>query len=576
MSAKLCYIRPIINNMRYSWFWSVCIVALVFVCACSKPSVTTPVPSDADISQALLSLPAEKGLLLNDLPQERISRQGCHRDAYVVNAGITRVDFPSQAHSGILTFFVLPATGCTVSISVYEDEHGQPLTPATDDVIWAMRRVALDKDKKASVVFSSEQPFHLAIHKPVDTAHEHPDVIVYLIDTLRQDHLGCYYYPLDTSPHIDQFAEDATRFFSLIPMASWTRPSIATLLTGVMDYTHHALSHEDHLRTGLPSLAKNLELRGWTTHGITSSCVVTTDFGFGLDFQWYEEVLEPGKMPMPQTDVEVVDRVVADIASAEKTTPLFMFVHVMAPHREYEPPEEYRDMFMPEKFVGVKAQTRVMQDMALYDGEIRFSDDQFARVIQALKDTDRYENALIVLIADHGEQFMEHGEMAHANSLHYHELKVPFIIKLPGNMGAGSEVRHIVQMADVAPTILDALGLDVPAQMEGRSLMPLITLKGAFPPRPAFARLRIDDRLMYMAQNRDLKYIYNVVRQQGQWYDLQKDCFELDPLFIPPEGGEELRAFAEEQAARPIPEKGATSPPLTELQTEQLEALGYL
>jgi len=397
-----------------------------------------------------------------------------------------------------------------------------------------------------------------------------------LIDTLRQDHLGCYYYPLDTSPHIDKFSEDAVRFFSLIPMSSWTRPSIATLLTGVMDYTHHALSHEDHLREGLPSLAKALEQGGWTTHGITDSCVVTQAFGFGKDFQWYEEVPLPNNLPLPEADVDVVGRAVAAIANAQRTSPLFLYVHVMAPHRDYVPPPEYRDMFMPEKFVGTKSQTRVMRDMALYDAEIRFSDDQFARVIQALKDAGRYDNALIIVVADHGEQFMEHGELAHANSLHYHELKVPFIVKLPGNAHAGSEVRQIVQMADVAPTILDALGLEIPVQMDGRSLMPLMTLEGTFPPLPAFARLRIDDRHLYMAQTLDMKYIYDVARQQGFWYDLQEDELELRPMSHPPEGGEALRTFAEEQAAKPVPEKGTASPPLTELQTEQLEALGYL
>jgi len=576
--SKYHKVNPNLLNkfMQQSRFFTLCIGASFLLCACSPPSSSAPETSENIAPQILLSLPGGKATVLEDLPLERVSRSGIHRDAQLVTAGVTKMDFRVEDKHHTLVFSVLPAEGSSVQMSVYEDGQGQSLPAATSDASWSLRRVVLNGSKSLSLVLESKQPFHLAACRLVGATSKRPDVLIYLIDTLRQDHLSCYNYPLNTSPNIDRFAEDAIRFFSLIPMSSWTRPSVATLLTGVMDYTHHALSQEDHLREGLPSLAKTLEMGGWTTHGITSSCVITSAFGFGGDFQWYEEILLPNNLPLPEADVKAVDRAVAAITEADKENPFFMYLHVVAPHRDYEPPAEYKNMFMPERFVGTKDQTRVMQDMAYYDAEIRFSDDQFARVIQALRDTGRYENTLIILLSDHGEQFMEHGELAHAKTLHYHELEVPFLVKLPGNAHAGQEVRHIVQMADVAPTVLNAVGLNIPTQMEGRSLMPLITLEGTFPPKPAFARLRIDDRHLYMSQTLDLKYVYDVVRQQGQWYDLQEDYLEMRPLFTPPEGGEALRAFAEEQAAKPVPDKGVVSPPLTKVQTEQLEALGYL
>lgn len=549
------------------------IALTLLLCACND--VSTPYSSGSVATAVLLPLSPGNRASLCDFPLERVSYSGSHRDAYRIPAGKTQLTFEVVQTDHSLIFDLLSSENSEVRQSIYQDKQGKPLPTVKDHSSWSSQRIALTGQNDVTLLFDSEAPFYLAECTLLGKPSGKPDVLIYLIDTLRQDHLGCYYYPVDTSPNIDRFAEDAVRFSSLIPMSSWTRPSVATLLTGVMDYSHHALSHEDHLRQGLPSLAKTLEINEWTTHGITTNCVVTDEFGFGKDFQWYEELLPQNKSAATVLDEKAVDHAIAAIAQPGDM-PLGMYLHLIAPHRDYEPPVEYRELFMPKSFVGVRAQTRVMQDMALYDAEIRFSDDQFGRTIQALKDAGRYENALIVLLSDHGEQFMEHGELAHANTLHYHELKVPLLIKLPGNSHAGREIRHIVQMADIAPTILAALGLTIPGAMEGRSLIPLITLKGTFPPKPAFARLRIGERHLYMAQTQYLKYIYDVVREQGQWYDLQEDPLEYRPLFLPPEGGNALRIFAEEQASRPIPEKGGASPPLTDTQTEQLEALGYL
>jgi arylsulfatase A-like enzyme len=401
-----------------------------------------------------------------------------------------------------------------------------------------------------------------------------PDVIICLIDTLRKDHLGCYYYPLDTSPNIDALAKEGVIFRDLVPMSSWTRPSIATMLTGTMDYTHHALSMEDHLREGLPSLARTLRDAGWFTRSIVTNPAVGGTFGFGRDFESHTDVGAGRPVVTAREDLEAVELALEAIAQAGEK-PLFMYLHLMAPHREYQPPAEFRDLFMPETFVGTRPQVRVQKELALYDAEIRFADHSFGRVVRALKDAGRYDNAIIVVLSDHGEQFMEHGELAHANSMYGEELNVPFVLKLPGNAHAGFEVGTLVQMADVAPTLLDVLGLRAEG-MDGRSLMPLVALEGSFEPRPAFARLRFSQRHLFMARAGSLKLIRNVARGEEFWFDLNTDPQELMPMLSMPEGAEGIRAAAEEFAARPVPAMGAASPPLTEEQRKDLEAMGYL
>lgn len=554
-----------------------CMVAAAVMAACSGPD--TPLPSEAPVPDGpapqIVPLPEQAGITLEQLPRERVTLSESERDGYAVPAGVTRIDFEVDTSHSALRFAVSASEGRDVFLSVYQEGRGAALPPVRGGPSWCWRRTAIAGDAPVSLVLQSDAPFHLAAGGPVGDKASQPDVLIVLIDTLRQDHLGCYHYPLDTSPNIDRFAEDAVRFYAMVAMSSWTRPSVATLLTGLMDYTHHALSVEDHLRPGLPSLARTLEQDGWETHGITVNPVIGLEYGFGADFQWYEEVFSEKGETFADADADAVNRAVAAIEHA-RGRPLFLYLHLMSPHREYTPPPEYADLFMPDAFVGTRTQTRVMEDMALYNAEIRYSDDQFARVIQALKDAGRYEDALVVVLSDHGEQFMEHGDLAHGRSLHYHEILTPLIIKLPGNARAGGVVRPIVQMADVAPTLLEALAIAVPTVMEGRSLMPLITLEGLFSPKPAFARLRGSDRHLYMAQTLDVKYIYDVLLDQGFWYDLYQDPLELNPLLAAPDDDDALREFAEEQAAIPVPDPGAEAPALTDGQREQLEALGYL
>jgi arylsulfatase A-like enzyme len=556
--------------MRYVYpFLIAAFAALPLACA----DHAAPVVDKPD-APAVLPLP-DTGQPLTQYPAERVSLPDGQWDARSIPAGTTRIDLEASEIAGQLRFALLPAMNAQISATLYQGDSGIPLAPARDALAWTWRTQALNGQVPVRLVLESAAPFHLAACKVVPDVPDKPDVLVYLIDTLRMDQLGCYHYPLDTSPQIDVFARDATTFRNLVPMSSWTRPSVASLLTGTMDYTHHAISSDDHLRKGLPSLAASLADAGWETHAFVCNPAVSASYGFFADMHTHLDLGGAPNSKAAEDDALAVDRALATIAAAQGQ-PLFLYVHTMAPHRNYEPGPAYADLFMPDRFVGSREQVRLAKELALYNAEIRFSDDQFARIIQALKAAGRYDNALIVLVSDHGEQFMEHGERAHAKSLHFSELGVPLLVKLPGNTGAGNTVRHVVQMADVAPSILSALGLPVPPAMEGRSFLPLISLQGSYPPLPGFARLRTHGRHFYAARTPTLKFIHDVTLDESTWFDLEADPLEVRPLRKPPPEGEALKAFADAIAAKPIPEAGSTSPPLSPQQREQLDALGYL
>lgn len=524
---------------------------------------------------ATLPLPIEGHSKLSALPIEKVKLHSSERDAWRFPAGTACLDLDPIPSATLLRISLISTDSGTVQLTMYQEGQVSAIPSVSDDVSWTTRDVPVEPEESVHLVLHSSAPYFVSECQLQGRKPGRPDVIVHLIDTLRKDHLGPYNYPLETSPNVTEFAKDAVLFRQLTPMSSWTRPSVASLLTGTMDYTHHALSPEDHLREGLPSLPKALQSMGWDTHAIVTNPEVGSYVGFGDLFQWQEDLWVDHTAIGATEDIECIDRAVNTILSAAGR-PLFLYLHTLAPHREYVPPKEYEHLFMPERFVGTRPQVRVMKEMALYDAEIRFSDDQFGRVIRALKETGRYDDALIVLVADHGEQFMEHGELAHAKSLHEEELGVPLIIKLPGKQHAGREIRQVVQMADIAPTLLDALGVNHPSKMDGRSFMPLIEQTGTYPPSPAFARLRIGKLHQYMAQTDTMKYIHDIITGESFWYDRKEDAAEVHALFQPPPGGAELKAFADEMAARPVPEKGSTSPPLTEEERQQLKALGYL
>ena len=184
-----------------------------------------------------------------------------------------------------------------------------------------------------------------------------------------------------------------------------------------------------------------------------------------------------------------------------------------------------------------------------YAAEIRQLDTQFARVIDTLKSLDQYDNTLIVFLSDHGEQFQEHGESAHAKSLFEEELRIPLHIKLPGNDFAGAERKEVVAMEGLPATLLELIDMDPPDTFEGKSFADALH-REMFSEEVATATLRFDDRLLHMARNYDYKYIYDAVRGQDRWYDLLEDRDEIDPLSEPPEGAEHLRSIARYAAVR--------------------------
>lgn len=331
---------------------------------------------------------------------------------------------------------------------------------------------------------------------PVTEQWNSPNVIVYLIDTLRADHLGTYGYSEPVSPEIDAFAADAVVFDRAFAQSSWTKTSVASILTGLLPHSHGTFERGDILPPIPSLLPKLLQDAGYRTVAVSASGIITPDRGFDRGFEEFL-LIEPTGDDLPvfaYSDV-VTDRFLHWLSEhPESGEPFFAYLHTVDPHEPYGPPDldgnpppdrgselwEFRrpDENMVNAFLATQPELSKLDIrdhfLQLYEEDISFNDRQFGRLIEALKGLGIYDSTIIVLLSDHGEEFFDHGHWAHGRTLFSEQLHVPLLLKLPDQNEGGRRVAAIAQHVDLVPTLLEGLDLAVPQEVEGRSLIPLI------------------------------------------------------------------------------------------------------
>jgi arylsulfatase A-like enzyme/Flp pilus assembly protein TadD len=294
-----------------------------------------------------------------------------------------------------------------------------------------------------------------------------PNVVVITIDTLRADHLGCYGYRALPTPHIDDLARSSARFTRAFTPVPITLPAHAALFTGSFPM---ATGMHDFSGNRLPAsavtLAKVLRERNFSTAAFLGAAVLDSRFGLNQGFATYFDHFEFSRLDEANLDSvkrpgdQVIDNALAWL-KAHPREPFFLWVHLYDPHYPYTPPEPFASRYRERP----------------YDGEIAFADAQVGRLLTFLKETGRYENALLVLAADHGEGLGEHGEKTHGFFVYNSTLHVPLLVKVPGV--APRTIETEVSLVDVMPTVLQALRLPIPSTVQGRSLLSEVV--GKFP-----------------------------------------------------------------------------------------------
>jgi arylsulfatase A-like enzyme len=319
------------------------------------------------------------------------------------------------------------------------------------------------------------------------------NVILISIDSLRADRLSSYGNRNETSPTIDRLAANGARFTHAMSTTSWTLPSHMSLLTGRNVLSHGVITENDGLPDTVPTLAEQLQRAGIATAGVVSVPLLGTQYGFGRGFDHYDDQTIPSSTWFDALKDEPAPKV-TELAEAwirkHRDGRFFLFLHYWDVHYDYIPPEPYDRLFDPD-YTGSVTGAGFFQDkainrnlpqrdidhlLALYDGEIRWVDDHLKKLVALLSELGIENDTAIIVTADHGDEFFEHGHKGHGRTLYREVTQIPLIVYIPG--GATDRVIDTpVSLIDVMPTILEVTGVAAPPGVDGISLRPLIDQK---------------------------------------------------------------------------------------------------
>jgi arylsulfatase A-like enzyme len=426
-----------------------------------------------------------------------------------------------------------------------------------------------------------------------------PNVVLYVVDTVRADHLGCYGSARPATPRIDAFSRDAVLFGDAVAQSSWTLSATASILTGMTPRHHGAVGETFAIRPEVPTLAELLHAGGYTSAAFSTNYFVSADFGQarGFDrFRLYPE--RPGKRKGVYLPSSALFRRVRRWLAARPPEPFFLYVHATDPHWPYRPPRRYlrpfragtvddpairraTDAAFPFFFGNVRWGERrwalpddelaVLRD--LYDAELRQSDDYFGRLLDLLAAAGRLENTVVVLTSDHGEEFQDHGGLAHGQTLYDEVLHVPLVVRLPHGAAGGTRVARTVQQVDIAPTVLALANLPVPGRLDGRSLLD--------PERPlgneALSFLGLMGKALESLTRRDTKVVHAIEEGDDrprafEAYDRLRDRAERENLAATSAW---LLAYARQRFDL-LGLEAEAGPAIDPKQLERLRALGYV
>ena len=380
-----------------------------------------------------------------------------------------------------------------------------------------------------------------------------PNVIFILIDALRADHLSSYGYPRETSPYIDSIAREGVLFSNAISAAPWTTPSVMSIFTSVSPSVHGVVRialELGVLSDDFTTLAERLLGNDYETAGIISNPWLDKNWKLNQGFKTYEMVdwndaRKVTSKALSWLDKRPTNPFFLSWVYSKPSIPFFLYLHYMDVHPPYDTiPSPYNKAFLEKKDIisdrklteeeinkipeywGVRdlQKTDLNYYMTLYDQEILFADAEIKKLMDKLDGLGLLKNAIIVITADHGVEFLEHGGWDMGKNLHDENLHVPLIIKLPSKLPRNYIIDNQIRSIDIMPTLLGILDIPVPNNINGENLTPLIYQKGQLN-LDAFSEAMDSDPFNYIKSLRTerFKMIYDTNTKDAWLYDLETD-----------------------------------------------------
>ena len=340
------------------------------------------------------------------------------------------------------------------------------------------------------------------------------NVVVVVIDTLRADKLRPFNPQTRVkTPAIDQFASDGAVFELAQAPENWTKPSVASILTGLHPQTHQQKTGDAALPSSAELLSEHLQGEGFATGGFIANGYVSDRFGFDQGWDDYTNYIREEK----STEAKDVFDDAGNWIEAHKDGRFFAYIQTIDPHVPYDPPGKYLQMYDPSEYAG-QIKPRMTGDLlekakrnppqvvfdardkrqleALHDGEITKHDHFFGAFLERLSALGLANDTLIVVTSDHGEEFDDHGSWGHGHSVYQELLHVPLMFRLPNRVPAGTKVGEAVSTLDISATVTDLLGVPAMAHNEGHALVGLMLGEAPSQPAVAFSDFQDDRRVI--------------------------------------------------------------------------------
>ena len=432
----------------------------------------------------------------------------------------------------------------------------------------------------ATVTFAAALTFALAVAFTAARAADNPEavkpakpnIVFVLVDSLRAESLSCYGYHRPTTPFIDQLAGEGILFQNYFANSTWTAPTVATLFTGLSSIRHGRNNVIDRLPENVPVLAGVLRDAGYRTLAVTCNPVAGSRWGYQRGFDIFDDFsiplyLETDLFPneksesadarhqqlvgAPGLDDKMVGIALRLTRNIPAEQPFFLLVYLYDPHWDYNPLPEYKAMFVDPEYKGEVtgaywnlrenegAQFKTPADLKhfvdLYEAEIRQTDDAIERLVTTLRERGQLKDTDILIIsADHGEEFMEHGVLSHGKNLFEQAAKVPGIVVSPGRLPKGVVSETMATHIDWLPTLAKAAGATVPGGLPGVDLFTFQDGQWSPPEREGvFMHVMLDEpgaRPMIAIRAKDVKVIRHLDDNSAVAYDLAADPGEQNPI----------------------------------------------
>jgi arylsulfatase A-like enzyme/Flp pilus assembly protein TadD len=414
-----------------------------------------------------------------------------------------------------------------------------------------------------------------------------PNIILITVDTTRADRMGFLGSKRGLTPNLDTLAGQSVVFTNAYAQAPFTAPSHATILTGTYPQFHQVEDFQVPLTKDVPYAPALLKAHGYQTAAFIGSIVLDPSQGLGVGFNRGFDTYDAGfHLAAPGEDRhrstgrrgEVVVAHALAWLSEHQRSPSFIWVHLYDAHNPYQPPEPFLSKYKS----------------APYDGGVAYADSVVGKLLSQLRARGLFENSLIAVMSDHGESLGDHGEEFHGFFLYDATIHVPLLLKLPGERFAGKRIDNHVGLVDVLPTILQTAGIEVPPEVQGESLLGLMTPTPEPTPKPAasmgFVPASSPDRPLYGETEYGLRaYGWSSLRslRSGKYLFIEAPRRELYDLAADPKAEHNLAAASKAvadtlqsqlDAFRKKTSKSGEAPNLSadpEAQ-EKLAALGYM